>query len=137
CAESQQPGVTTASLRPSLCVQPEFGTAARITRPGDTAMQVHSSILNLSPPRATCNNVVPVGMTLEQVVDRISLDGPGHILVVHEDGSLAGVISTEELLLRISAADGVERLKWSRRPIESILAALITPATEPLPPAPE
>jgi diguanylate cyclase (GGDEF)-like protein len=99
-------------------------------------MQVHTSILSLSPPRSTCNNVVPVGMTLEQVVDRISLDGPGHLLVVHEDGSLAGVISTEELLLRISAADGVERMKWSRRPIESILAALITPGTEPLPPAP-
>lgn len=99
-------------------------------------MQVHPSILSLSLPRSSCENVVPVGMTLEQVVDRIALDGPGHILVAHEDGSLAGVISTEELLLRISAADGVERIKWSRRPIESILAALITPAAEPPPPLP-
>lgn len=99
-------------------------------------MQVHESNLSLSAPRTTCKNVVPVGMTLEQVVDRICLDGPGHILVVHDDGSLAGVITTEELLLRMSAADGVERLKWSRRPIESILAAVITPAgptpSEPL-----
>jgi diguanylate cyclase (GGDEF)-like protein len=121
-------------------VQPDFGRAAQFAPPdqgpGVIAMQVHTSILSLSPPRSTCENVVPVGMTLEQVVDRISLDGPGHILVVHEDGSLAGVISTEELLLRISAADGVERMKWSRRPIESILTALITPATEPPPPIP-
>ena len=91
-------------------------------------MQVHHSSLSLSAPRTTCDNVVPVGMTLEQVVDRIRFDGPGHILVVHDDGSLAGVLTTEELLLRMSAADGVERLKWSRRPIESILAAVITPA---------
>jgi diguanylate cyclase (GGDEF)-like protein len=100
-------------------------------------MQIHSSSLTLSAPQATCQNVVPVGMTLEQVVDRVRLDGPGHILVVHEDGALAGVITTEELLLRMSAADGVERLKWSRRPIESILSAVITPnAAVPLPPAP-
>ncbi|MBL8850104.1 MAG: diguanylate cyclase [Planctomycetaceae bacterium] len=90
-------------------------------------MQVHQSSLSLSAPSAPCDHVVPAGMTLEQVVDRIQLDGPGHLLVAHEDGSLAGVISTEELLLRMSAADAVERLKWSRRPIESILSAVITP----------
>lgn len=98
-------------------------------------MQVHHSSLSLTAPRTSCDNVVPVGMTLEQVVDRIRFDGPGHILVVHDDGSLAGVLTTEELLLRMSAADGVERLKWSRRPIESILAAVITPAVPPSQPA--
>jgi diguanylate cyclase (GGDEF)-like protein len=92
-------------------------------------MQVHHSSLSLSAPQAPCNHVVPVGMTLEQVVDRIQFDGPGHLLVAHEDGSLAGVVSTEDLLLRMSAADAVERLKWSRRPIESILSAVITPTT--------
>lgn len=101
----------------------------------DTEMQIHSSSLTLSQPQAACQNVVPVGMTLEQVVDHVHLDGPGHILVVHEDGALAGVIATEELLLRMSAADGVERLKWSRRPIESILSAVITPATAAAVPA--
>ena len=101
-------------------------------------MQIHPSRLTLSHPAATCENVVPVGMTLEQVVDSVQLDGPGHILVVHEDGALAGVITTEELLLRMSAADGVERLKWSRRPIESILSAVITPTgTVPATPAAE
>lgn len=139
CIDSIQPATATAAIRPSLWYSQTSAERGQTPlHPGlsANAMQVHPSTLSLSLPRSTCENVVPVGMTLEQVVDRVALDGPGHILVVHEDGSLAGVISTEELLLRISVADGVERVKWSRRPIESILAALITPSPEPPPPPP-
>ena len=139
CADSAQPPRATTRHRRSLfAVKRRSGHPASAPTPvvqTDTEMQIHSSSLTLSQPQAACQNVVPVGMTLEQVVDHVHLDGPGHILVVHEDGALAGVIATEELLLRMSAADGVERLKWSRRPIESILSAVITPATAAAVPA--
>ena len=133
CADSTLPVQALRRPRPSLSAarrrsaEPICATSA--VERNVTAMQIHPSNLTLSQPQTTCENVVPVGMTLEQVVDRVRLDGPGHILVVHEDGALAGVIATEELLLRMSAADGVERLKWSRRPIESILSAVITPTS--------
>lgn len=87
-------------------------------------MQAFCSRLSLAAPDAPDRNVVRVGTTLEQVVEQIDLAGPSFVLVVHEDGAPAGVVSTEELLLRISAADSMERLKWSRRPIETILSVL-------------
>src|SRR5688500_14335709 len=91
-----------------------------------TFMQAFCSRLALAGLDAHDRNVVRVGTTLEQVVEQIDLSGPSYILVVYEDGAPAGVISTEDLLLRISAADGVERLKWCRRPVETILSVQFT-----------
>ena len=89
-------------------------------------MQAFCSRLALAGLDAHDRNVVRVGTTLEQVVEQIDLSGPSYILVVYEDGAPAGVISTEDLLLRISAADSVERLKWCRRPVETILSVQFT-----------
>lgn len=89
-------------------------------------MQSFCSRLSLAATEAHDQNVVRVGTTLEQVVAQIDLSGSGYILVVYDDGAPAGVISTEDLLLRISSADSVERLKWSGRPVETILSVQFT-----------
>lgn len=87
-------------------------------------MQAFCSHLSIAAPEAHDCNVVHVGTPLEQVMEQIDLAGPTYVLVVHEGGAPAGIISTEDLLLRISAADGMERLKWSSRPVESILSVV-------------
>jgi diguanylate cyclase (GGDEF)-like protein len=102
-------------------------------------MQAFCSRLSLSAPEPHDRNVVRVGTTLEQVMERIDLSGPGYVLVVYEDGAPAGMISTEDLLLRISAADSVERLKWSSRPVETILPVQFSVPESPAahPPSPQ
>jgi diguanylate cyclase (GGDEF)-like protein len=89
-------------------------------------MQAFCSRLSIAAPEVHDCNVVRLGTPLEQVLEQIDLAGPAYLLVVDDSGTPAGIISTEDLLLRISSSDGMERLKWSSRPVESILSVLLS-----------
>ena len=89
-------------------------------------MQAFCSRLSLAAPELHDCKVIRLGTPLEQVLEQIDLAGPAYILVVDDSDTPAGIISTEDLLLRISSADGMERLKWSSRPVESLLSVLLS-----------
>jgi diguanylate cyclase (GGDEF)-like protein len=104
-------------------------------------MDMYRSSLTIGTDRSHQPHVVRVGTTLAEVIERIDLNGPPYIFVLHDDGAPAGIIAVEELLQRIAAADPIERHKWSSRPVETVLAVVFagmerTSAGSPDPAAP-
>jgi diguanylate cyclase (GGDEF)-like protein len=87
-------------------------------------MDMYRSSLTIGSDPSHQRHVVPVGTTLAEVLDRIDLEGPPYVIVLHADGVPAGIIAVEELLQRITGADPIERDKWSSRPVETILAVV-------------
>lgn len=72
--------------------------------------------------------VVSAETSLKNVVEQVDHSTVSHVLVQNQAGQLIGIVELTELLQRLNVANPIERQRWERMAVESVLQWKISPS---------
>ena len=103
------------------CPDAHVNDAFRSTGPMTMLHERHSKLeISSSPPLKTCR--VSQQFSLGEISERYDLEQYAYLLVEDVQSSrLIGVVSSEDILKRISAPHSAEALRWQNLPVEAVL----------------
>ena len=87
-----------------------------------TDMKSYESLVKVSGNETRLDCRISSGVPLGEVADRIDLQSARHLFVEDVHGNLLGIVETQEILLRLDAANPIERQRWAETPLEAIVS---------------
>ena len=88
-------------------------------------MYERHALLKLNPQSERSRRHIDHRTLVRDAVQRPDLDAHPFLFVEDSEGTLLGILETEELLRRVAIGDPIERMRWSEMTVESLITARI------------